>query len=143
MTLLGKMEKEAQYLCASVRFNNAVEMLRKLNEGIGLYSIEQEEFKKLGDLFGEIDWELKDSEKEKHPELCVRATYLRPLFYQSVLETGVPNERFAINLYQTLKSGGEQVNLSSEEIIRAQEIFVLMSRKSLNCLRKYNHSGQI
>lgn len=97
-----------------------------------------------GNLVGQMDLSSSHYSKE-HPELCVTATKLRPLFYRTLLKLKIPFEaNFSEKMYETLKSCGRKVSLSKEELGQTHQIFESMAKDSLTELQcKYGLMGNI
>jgi len=94
--------------------------------------IETKNFEWGANLIGQVDW---DSEHYgKHPELSVIATKLRPDVFK--IFNAIPFE----GIYQTLKSQGEKVPLSKEELMQTYEGFMLIAT---NILYSSHPMGQI
>ena len=128
MVLIGRLSDEAELFSASCKLQYAASGLQKI---IGQQQMEEEETKNLEwaeNLIGQLDYNSGHYSKE-HPELCVIATKLRPLFYRTLLKFKIPSGvKFSEVLHETLKSYDKNVNLSVKELNQVYQIVQTIAR---------------
>jgi len=144
MVLIGELEDISELFSASCKLQSVADGLQKI---IYQQKVGEDETKNLewaGNLIGQLDFNSKYYSKE-HPELCVIATKLRPLFYRTLLKLKIPlKTKFSEGIYETLKSYGRKVNLSGEELGQTCQIFKSLARDTLTELQcSYGLMGNI
>ena len=85
MVLIGRLNDISELFSASCKLQSTAGGLQKI---VDKQQIEENETRNLewaGNLIGQLDFNSKHYSKE-HPELCVIATKLRPLFYRTLLK---------------------------------------------------------
>ena len=139
MSGITDMKDEVELLSASSRLQTVATGLKKLIDKELLENTERDELTRLGELFGQIDWDSEHHKRNEHPELSVIATQLRPTFYRKLTELKVPFDKdYSERVYQTLKSAGRKISLSPHELVQVQQVFQLMSYEILSGLQ-YTH----
>lgn len=88
MSSIFGLQDEVELLSVSSRLQLVADGLKKIINGQQPEKTEMEYFSWAGDLTGEMDWNSK--QYQKHPELCVIATILRPKFYGALIKLGIP-----------------------------------------------------
>ncbi|MBU3912881.1 MAG: hypothetical protein KKE50_02190 [Nanoarchaeota archaeon] len=130
------MEREAELSSASSQLQTVATGLQKLIDGKDLEDREREELNRFGNLFGQVDWMSGHYRRKEHPELCVIATRLRPVFYRACVKSTVPFDRdYSEKIYKTLKSAGRELALSPQELQQAQIVFHAMSEEISSSLQ--------
>ena len=119
-----------ELFCASTRLQSVAIGLREIIEG--QENAERGNFEWGANMLGQMDWNSKHFLKRENPELCVIATELRPKFYETILKLGIPfNKSFSERIYETLRSCGKRVQLRTEELKQAYQMFQSMADDTL------------
>ncbi len=135
MSSIGNLKKEIELLVVSSRLQSVATGLKKIINKRQVDKIEEENFDWVRNLTGQMDWNSEHYHKKEHPELCVIATELRPLFYKALLKSRIKfNPKFSEGIYEILKSYGRKVLLSQDSLEQTYQIYQTMATDILTGL---------
>lgn len=142
LSLAINLQDKAELFSASVRLQSVATGLQRIIDRQQMEERATENFKWMGNLVGQMDWDSQHYHQREHPELCLIATKLRPRFYEALLRFRIPfDAKFSEGIYETLKSYGGKVQLEVEELRQAHQIFESMATDILTELQ-YAYSRQ-
>ena len=138
MVLIGDMLKRAESSIACSQLRTVADGLSRIIGNQPLESRESKGLASFADLFGEIDWHSEHYKRKEHPELCIKSTTLRPLFYETILDLKCPLDAdYSERVYRMLKSSGKENTLSHPEMLKIRDVFNSMSDKILSSLQPH------
>jgi len=144
MGLVRDVQREGKLLSISTRLQSVAIGLNKIIDGQQIETSETENFEWAGNLFGQMDLDSEHYRRREHPELCVIATELRPKLYEAILKFKIPfDAKFSEGLYETLKSYGRKVQLKTDRLRQACQIFQSMGNDILTGIQCSYKMGQI
>lgn len=122
------LQEEVNLFEWSSKLNFVVSGLQKIINGEKIDDIEKETFEWAGKLIGQIDLDSEHYKNMESPELCCVATQLRPKFYQAIIENQIEfNDELSERIYETLRSGGKNINLSKQELENICQVYKTIS----------------
>jgi hypothetical protein len=132
MSLKRNLRYEAELFLASSRLQSVASGLKKIIDGKEVN--DSKNFCWAGDLTARMDFNSKYFQEKE--ELCVIATRLRPKFYEAILKFEIPfDSNFSDNLYETLNSGCNRIELKDNELRQAYQLYQGIASSILNDLR--------
>jgi hypothetical protein len=142
MSLIVNMQEDAELFESSVRLQDVATGLKKIIEGQQIE--ETRSFDWVRDFTRQIDFDSEHYHENKAPEVCVRATRLRPFFFGALSKLRLPwNPKLLERVYDTLNSYGKKVLLFRDELEQARQIYQTMATDILTKLQYAQGMGQI
>jgi len=144
--------EEPELFVASTKLQYAVDILEGLSKNRKLMPNEKEKehLRWCGNLIEQVDWNSdafrnrkEHEENARFCDMCCIATSVRPYFYRELIRIRNPSllERgFLDRLYFTLKSGGEEIMLTTEELTQARGLIQGISKR---LLEEFNRDGYV
>lgn len=144
MGAFGSLQDEAELFSASMNLQYVASGLDKIINRTQIDENEAKNFEWAGYLTEEIVGSANPFHEKKQLELYEIAIILRPKFYEALSCFRIP---FYVDLSErlcaTLKSGGTDVRLGTEELREIRQAYQSMATGILNYLQHAHGNGQI
>jgi len=142
MSSIESMRKEAELFNVGVKLQTTANALEKLVQGEKIGGGDKEVLEYIGDLVGGVDWDSPYyNVRNKTVYACI-ATIMRSYFFRILNEEKINSTReFWENLYQTLRTGGDEMHLNREQLVDTQRLIQGVSKRTLSYLNR--NSGKL